>query len=516
MRHIKFILIIGGLLISQSNQAQILNRSLIDFYVEQFNRHDKELYIQYIPNDQSRDFLLDNIPLFECPNKTLEEIYYFRWWTFRKHLKLTPDGFIITEFLPEVSWAGKYNGICCPAWFHFREGRWLHNSVFLTDYANYWLRRGGSLRSYSFPVTDALYQYSLVAGNNNLLYKYFFELKENYFAWKETNYNTDTGLYWQIDGKDGMEVSIGGSGYRATINSYMYADAKVLYNIALENRDSLFFVFKEDAETLKSNTFLKLWDESAEFLKVLPKSQDAILKDVRELHGYTPWAFNMPDSQYAIAWKYLMDSKHFFAPYGLTTAEQCHPGFKIAYEGHHCQWNGPSWPFATSMTLTGLANLLNNQEQNYISKYDYYTLLSLYANSQYRRNEKGELIPWIDENLNPYTGDWIARSIILEKEPNQPQERGGYYNHSLFCDLIISGLAGIRPDESNELIINPLIPEGVWTYFCLDNVLYHGKIISVLYDKTGKKYNKGQGFTIFVNGKKQAHSSKLCKLKIEL
>ena len=108
-------------------QAQVLDNSLLDNYVEKFNQQDEELYVQYVSNDQAIDFLENNIPLFECPDKAIEEIYYFRWWTFRKHLKKTPDGFIITEFLPDVSWAGKYNGICCPAWFHFLP---RHHSCF--------------------------------------------------------------------------------------------------------------------------------------------------------------------------------------------------------------------------------------------------------------------------------------------------------------------------------------------------------------------------------------------------
>jgi hypothetical protein len=39
----------------------------------------------------------------------------FSWWTFRKHLKQTPDGFIVTEFLLPVPWAGLHNSINCPA-----------------------------------------------------------------------------------------------------------------------------------------------------------------------------------------------------------------------------------------------------------------------------------------------------------------------------------------------------------------------------------------------------------------
>ena len=42
-------------------------------------------------------FLSAHIRLFECLDKELERTYYFRWWMFRKHLKPTPDGWVITE-----------------------------------------------------------------------------------------------------------------------------------------------------------------------------------------------------------------------------------------------------------------------------------------------------------------------------------------------------------------------------------------------------------------------------------
>lgn len=59
---------------------------------------------------------------------------------------------------------------------------------------------------------------------------------------------------------------------------------------------------------------------------------------------------------------------------------------------HERQWNGPFWPYATSMTLTGLANLLNNQEQSLICSRDYVTLLSVYARSQYRQSVDGKKV----------------------------------------------------------------------------------------------------------------------------
>ena len=48
-----------------------------------------------------------------CPDAELEETYYFRWWTFRKHIRQTPQGFVVTEFLAPVRHAGPYNTISC-------------------------------------------------------------------------------------------------------------------------------------------------------------------------------------------------------------------------------------------------------------------------------------------------------------------------------------------------------------------------------------------------------------------
>ncbi|MDP2898060.1 MAG: family 43 glycosylhydrolase, partial [bacterium] len=56
--------------------------------------------------------------------------------------------------------------------------------------------------------------------------------------------------------------------------------------------------------------------------------------------------------------------------------------------------------------------------------------------------------------------------------------------------------------------INPLVPEGEWDYFCLDGVLYHNRVITVLYDKTGERYKKGSGLRMYVDGKEIGVSQK--------
>ncbi|HBE42758.1 MAG TPA: hypothetical protein DDW27_16455 [Bacteroidales bacterium] len=503
--------------------------------IKEFNQIDEELYKQYYPNDQAEQFLKKNIPYFNCPDKELEKTYYFRWWTYRKHIKNTPDGFVITEFLPDVPWAGKYNTISCPAGHHFYEGRWLHDQRYLQDYAYFWFRGGGALRSYSFWAANSILAFAQVHKNEPLLTDLLPDFDNNYKEWEKSHLLSDD-LFWQVDDRDGMEVSIGGSGKRTTINSYMYGDARAIAEIAsIAHNKELEKEYAGKAEKLKSLIITKLWDDGDQFFKTLPldSSELKILKDhrqiktflgrtrnesglidARELHGYTPWYFSIPENNHSVAWKFIISENGFKAPFGPTTAEQSHPGFKVVYEGHACQWNGPSWPFSTSITLKSMANLLRDYKQTTITKDNLIQLLQTYSNSHRIIDERGDRICWIDENLNPFTGDWIARTMKIRQNA-QPRERGKDYNHSEFCDIIISDLIGLRPSMDDRLTIEPLIPSEYWDWFCLDHVNYHNKSITVVWDKNGTKYNKGKGFSIFLNGVLVKNSRSLKKIKIK-
>jgi len=514
-----------------SGAPPVLSATSLHHYVESFNKHDHTHFGQAVSNEDAAKWMEENVPRFECPDKEMEEIYHFRWWTFRKHIKETPDGFIITEFLPKVPWSGKHNAINCPAGHHFREGRWIRNTKYLDDYSVFWFRKGGSPRAYSFWAADSIHQRALVLGDFTLAVDLLPDLTANYKEWEKERLCPD-GLFWQIDDRDGMEVSIGGSGRRATINSYMYGDARAIAAIArVAGKGDIEKEYAAKAKKLRKLVNEKLWDKQALFYKTLPRPKDDndassenTLTDVRELHGFTPWYFHLPEPGKGreIAWKQLMDSKGFKAPFGPTTAEQRHPQFKVAYEDHECQWNGPSWPFATSVTLTAFANVLNDYPQNSISREDYLEALKTYAKSHHIKRDDGSSIPWIDENLNPFTGDWISRTRLKSWKNGtwDPAkggvERGKDYNHSTYCDLIISGLVGLRPRADDKVEINPLVPPNAWDYFCLDGVPYHGRLLTIIYDHTGEKYGKGSGMRLLADGREIGSSENIERLITKL
>jgi hypothetical protein len=131
---------------------------------------EDENWTNLVSNAQSWEWLKANIPLFECPDAEVQEIYYFRWWSFRKHVVRTPKGFIFTEFLLPVRHAGNRNTISCAVGHHVAEGRWLVDPRYLDDYIRYWLRgnRGKPqphFHSSSSWFAAAAYDRFLVNGN---------------------------------------------------------------------------------------------------------------------------------------------------------------------------------------------------------------------------------------------------------------------------------------------------------------------------------------------------------------
>ena len=89
------------------------------------------------------------------------------------------------------------------------------------------------------------------------------------------------------------------------------------------------------------------------------------------------------------------------------------------------------------------------------------------------------------------------------------QGRGDHYNHSGYGDLVITGLVGLRPRADDTVEVHPLLPENAWDWFCLDNLPYHGRILTILWDRTGRKYGKGAGLRVFADGQQIAGSATL-------
>jgi hypothetical protein len=189
-------------------------------YFDGFRHNVSEPYVHFIGSQTVEEWLSENIPLLDCPDKEIEEVYYFRWWTYSRHIKATTDGFIVSEFHPAVPWAGKHNSIVCAVGHHIYEGRWIVHGKYIEEYIRFWYKKGGNLRSYSNWLGEAIWQYCIVKGDFSLALDLLGYFIADYLAWEKTNLH-ESGLFWSIDDRDGTEFSISGNGLRPTLNSYL-------------------------------------------------------------------------------------------------------------------------------------------------------------------------------------------------------------------------------------------------------------------------------------------------------
>ncbi len=467
------------------------------------------------------------IPWFDSSDKAFEEMYYFRWYAWKKHLVWRPTGYLITEWLPKPN-LPDFGALPDATPFHLGEARWLHTKAIAEDASRFWYQPGVDIRKYSAPVTTAVRGVSLANGDAELGQELLPQMERVYHDW-ETTQQDPNGLYWSIDTRDAMEKSISGDGYRPTLNSYQVSDARAIAAIAkAEGKKDVAAVYESKADKLNALIEADLWNPKDQFYEVMSPAKDSGIRTekkfkdngtamqisgVREQIGYLPWGFAEPAASHGVAWLQLFNPEGFDGRYGATTVERRSPRFRFA-SSDQCTWNGPAWPFAMTQTLNALARYEDSPGDHTMDGAEYYKLFSRYVLAQHLTLKDGRKVDWIDEDYDADTDEWIAKDMLIAK--NKQVGRGNYYNHSGFSDPLITGLIGLRPQAGNEIVLKPLLPAGTWTYFAIDALPYHGHLLTIAYDATGERYHRGKGFWVSVDGHVVAHRETLGPLEAKL
>jgi hypothetical protein len=510
--------VLGVLLMAMSAGAQVLDKQ-------------KMLDRQTWWDNRDWGWYWENIPFFECPEAEIEKTYYYRWEVVTKHLTYgSPNsGYSFTEFIDRPFWSGAYGAISCPAGHQLYEVRWMRDPTVARDYSKYWFRTPGAQpRRYSTWLADSVWAVHEVHPDEGFIKDLLPDLIKNYQGWEKTHFVPEVGLFWQTGHDDGMEINInsrqtadtvrGAPGYRPTMNAYMWADALAIAKAAeLAGDKKTAEEYRAKARSLKEKMQELCWDPKRQFfmhvyhkdeereghrIKALSRTYEtgkfAGSPHGREQIGFVPWQFNMPENRaaYEVAWKTLMDPKFFYAKFGPTTVERDDPLFSLSTTC--CWWSGQSWPFATTQTLKGMANLLQNYEQDAVSREDYVKLLSVYAKTH---RKKG--VPYIAEAAHPDTGSWEGHDSYNHSE---------HYFHSGYVDLVITGLVGLKTRADDEIEIDPLAPK-TWAYFALDDVAYRGRKVSIVWDRDGQRYGKEKGLAIYADGNLVARRDDLGPLR---
>ncbi|MEH0450215.1 hypothetical protein QA811_43460 [Streptomyces sp. B21-102] len=117
-----------------------------------------------------RQWYKDNIPFVDTPDNDIDDVYYYRWSSYKRALRYTVPGtgYVSTEYDVPIGYAGNpYTALPDAAGYHVLDGRWLHNRDYAGDYLDFWLRGAGNpgARSFSEWITSAAYQRYLATGD---------------------------------------------------------------------------------------------------------------------------------------------------------------------------------------------------------------------------------------------------------------------------------------------------------------------------------------------------------------
>jgi hypothetical protein len=490
---------------------------------------DKRALLGRQPWRDNRDteWFAARIPAFESPDSAIDATYYYRWELTTKHLTYgAPEtGYTFTEFIDRPFWSGAYGAISCPLGHQLEEVRWLNDRGILEDFARYWFETpGAEPRSYSNWYGAAVWETYLVLADTGFLRRVLPHMKRQYAGWVAERWDPGHRMFRWDGLHDGMERNInsrqtddidaGAEGYRPTLNSYLFADVQAIARASMLFGDTTTArEYSVRAESLRQRVQEELWDERRIFflhqfahdekegVRRLTRTYDsgkyAGDSHGRELIGYVPWQFNLPEpgKGYERAWRFVMDTAYFLAPYGPTTTERHDPQFHVS--PRCCWWSGNSWPYATTQTLIAMANLLNRYRQSEVSAGDWMRLFNAYT-----RTHRKDGRPYVAEAADPDKGSWDGHDTPYHSE---------HYFHSGYVNLVITGLVGLRPRADDSVEVNPLAPAD-WPWFALDDVRYHGRRLAVLWDRDGRRYGRGRGLLLLADGRVIGRAPRLGKL----
>jgi len=122
------------------------------------------------------------------------------------------------------------------------------------------------------------------------------------------------------------------------------------------------------------------------------------------------------------------------------------------------------------------------------------------------------------ENLPPAFGNplpearWLTDIRLVGLEAWPASDLGDDRAES--CDRAITGVVGLKVHPDTTLEVDPN-PPAAWNWFAMDRIAYHGRLVSVVWDRTGDRYGRA-GLQVFVDGAEVAHTDTLQRIVTRL
>jgi hypothetical protein len=237
----------------------------------------------------------------------------------------------------------------------------------------------------------------------------------------------------------------------------------------------------------------------AQIRRVMWDAQDAFFYDVSSLplkHArvksvtgfYAFWA-RIAEKEHLSMLRHLFNPATFWTEYPLPSLPLDYEKYAELQEAGWTYWNYCTWPRTTCQVVDGLlwaAKALDPAQAGKAADlFDRYTRMH-FPNGDLEK-------PGIAERYDPHTAEPMFANLD--------------YNHSSWIDLVIQHVAGLTPQEADEILIDPV--DMGWDSFSLTNLRYRNHDIDI-------EFTRGQGLIVRMDGVVKAKALGLQRLVIGL
>jgi hypothetical protein len=484
----------------------------------------------------------DNVAYFDCSDPDVAKMYYHRWYVLKKNSMDPRAGRLKWKAFSEGRWRSTWypNVISYGAGHQVREARWLADPSYWEGHLRTFAhneRPDGVYPSHVTPAGQKGGQYTdwitataldgyLVHPDRKLLEELADKLAANARGWDKVYAHPGThllvvdshwwtGMEWQpsffsfsdykTDPRNRAMPKVNTPLMRVDLTAYNYGNARAVSRIyeLLGDKEKA-AAFADLAAQTRRDLQEQLWDAGGGYFYSL-RASDGKKADVKEVIGVYPFYFDLPEpgKGYERAWESLLDPRQFWTRWPVASASRQCPAYSQTgwpadpASGTACMWNGPTWPHANSLVMSAMANTLRHYPPCALKRAHLWELFRSFTRAQYRNQDR--TLPWTGEYYNGGDGTW------------KTAERD--YNHSTYNDILIGDLLGIVPRADDVLEIDPLLPAGTLDRFVLDGQAYHGRRVSLRWDKSRPKEER---FEVWIDGKRVGAYGELKRVRFDL
>lgn len=298
---------------------------------------------------------------------------------------------------------------------------------------------------------------------------------------------TDPDMIWPQNATELYNIYYSTADHRlATVDQATYA-----YRNFLSAAD----LARSINDTASEKLYTRLSEQSrSNILSVMWNADDHFFYDVKPIihkqarvkatTGFYPFWARIAGLQHLPMLQYVFNPGTFWTKYPLPSLPLDYEKYTQLQDAGWTYWNYATWPRTTCHVVDAVlwaAKTLDTSLRNNAA-----ALLNRYTKMHFLHEDIQ--LPNIAERYDPHTGS-----------PFMPELD---YNHSSWIDLLMQHVAGITPQQSDDLLIDPV--DMGWRSFSVKNIRYRNHNIDIDYDRE-------TGMSVTIDGIVKAKTTRLQK-----